>query len=329
MNRRNLILTVILVLQLIVAAVVLWPRRVASGGQSLFPGVQADQVVRVTITDGQGTSIELAKQGEAWVLPGAGDYPVLEDKVPPLLDKILALTADQLVTQTPASQKRLKVADDDYERLVELELDGSRIQRLYVGTSPTYGATHIRVAGQNEVYLTSGLSTEDLGVEATAWVDRTYLEVPQDEIVALTLENANGRLEFTKAGDGWTMAGLGADETLNTSAVTSLVGRARLVSLLQPLGKEERVSYGLDNPQAVVTLQTQSAEGGSRTYTLWVGAQDPDTKRFVVKSSESAYYVQVNEYSAQDFVAKARADFLQLPPTPTPEAVPQGTPVAP
>ena len=79
----------------------------------------------------------------------------------------------------------------------------------------------------------------------------------------------------------------------------------------------------------MVTLETQSAEGGSRTYTLWIGAQDPDTKRFVVKSSESAYYVQVNEFSAQDFVAKARADFLELPPTPTPEPVPQGTPETP
>jgi hypothetical protein len=328
MNRRNLILTGILVLQLVIAAVVLWPRQVASGGQSLFPGLEADQIVRLTITDGQGTSIQLARQGDAWVLPSAGDYPVLEDKVPPLLLKILSLTADRLVTQTPASHKRLKVADDDYERLVELELDGGRVRRLYVGTAPTFSATHIRVAGQDEVYLTSDLSTQDLGVEATAWVDRTYLEVPQDEIVAVTLENANGRFDFTKTGDTWTMAGLAADEMLNTSAVTSLVSRARLVTLLAPLGKEERASYGLDNPQAVVTLQTQSAEGGSRTYTLWVGAQDPETKRFVIKSSESAYYVQVNEYSAQDFVAKTRADFLQVP-TPAPEPVPQGTPETP
>ena len=43
MNRRNQILTCILVLQLILGLVVLWPRSAASGGEgtSLFAGVEA------------------------------------------------------------------------------------------------------------------------------------------------------------------------------------------------------------------------------------------------------------------------------------------------
>ena len=322
MNRRNLFLSGVLVLQLVVVAVVFWPRQVASGGQSLFPGVEAGQVVRLTIADGQGKSIELARQGSGWVLPRADDYPVLEDKVPPLLDKILALTADRLVAQTPGSHERLKVAAGEYERMVELELDGGRIRRLYVGTAPTFRATHVRADGQDEVYLTSDLSAQDLGVEATAWVDRTYLDVPLDEIVAATLENANGRFELTKVGDEWTLAGLGAEETLDMGAVQSLVSGARLVSLLEPLGIEARLSYGLDDPQAVVTFQT---EGG--VYTLWVGAQDPESKRYVVKSSAADWYVRVNEFSVQDLVDQTREDLLVAPPTPEP--VPQGTPETP
>lgn len=331
MTRRNLILTVLLVLQLVVVAVVFWPRPVASSGESLFPNLEVDDVIGVLILDGQGQSIRLARQGDGWVLPQAGDYPLLADKVPPLLDKVLALTADRLVTQTAASHERLKVADDDYERLVELELDGGRIRRLYVGTAPTFGATHVRVGGEDEVYLTSDLSASDLGVEATAWVDRTYLDIPVDEIVAVTLENGNGRFEFSRAGETWTMAGLGADETLDTGAVQALVNRARLVSLLEPLGTESKPSYGLDAPQATVTLQTASEEGGSRTYTLWVGAQDAESKRYVVKSSESAWYVRVNDLSVQDLVEKDREGFLVIPPTPTPGTgpEPQGTPESP
>ena len=50
MNRRNQILTGVLVLQLIVLAVVFWPRgSKVQAGQALFPGVQADQIVATLV----------------------------------------------------------------------------------------------------------------------------------------------------------------------------------------------------------------------------------------------------------------------------------------
>jgi hypothetical protein len=71
----------------------------------------------------------------------------------------------------------------------------------------------------------------------------------------------------------------------------------------------------MDEPNAMVTLET-----GDKTITLRVGAKEPDANRYTVISSESPYYVQVYEYSVKDLVEKTRDDFLQLPPTPTPEA---------
>lgn len=53
--------------------------------------------------------------------------------------------------------------------------------------------------------------------------------------------------------------------------------------------------------------------------TVRVGAQNPDDESYAVKSSESPYYVQVAGYAVQDLVDKTRDDFLELPPTPTPE----------
>jgi hypothetical protein len=326
MSRLNLILAVLLVLQLVVAAVVLWPAPAASGeGESLLPGFQADRVVGVTITSGTGQTVQLTRRDGQWVLASAGDYPVQEDKVPPFLEKIAKLQADRPVTETASSHERLGVADDAYERLVEFEMDDGTRYRLYIGTSPRFSATHVRAGGQDAVYLTSELSAQDAGSEATAWVDRTYLEIPNDQIVALTLENTNGRLEFVKEGETWTLVGLQAGDVLNESSVTTLVNRAAFTTLLEPLGTEEKAAYGMADPNAVVTIYTASDEGGERTYTLWVGAQDPEDNSYVVTSSESPYYVRVAEFAARDFVGKAYEDFLQQP-TPTPEAgaTPQG-----
>ena len=109
-NRRNQILAAVLALQLIVVAVVFWPRPTASGGagESLLPGVEADRIVELRIRDGQGKTIQLAKRsGGDWVLPDADDYPCQADKDTPLIAKIVGLKADRLVTQTSGSTRRL------------------------------------------------------------------------------------------------------------------------------------------------------------------------------------------------------------------------------
>lgn len=325
MNRLNQILVVLLVLQLVVAAIILVPRPAPAGeGESLFPDVEASRIVGLTITGADGTTLQLAKRDGTWVLPGADDYPVQEDKVPPVLDKLAALQADSLVTETSASHKRLKVAEDEFERLVEFELDDGTSYRLYFGSSPSFGATHVRAEGQDEVYLTSELSAQDLGTAASAWVDRAYLDVPEDQIVALTVENTNGTLDLRDVGEaGWMLTDQADDETLDQSTVTSLANRAAYVTLLRPLGREEKPEYGMANPSAVVTIRTHSEEGEDQTYTLWVGAQDAEDNSYVIRSSESPYYVRVSEFSVQDFVEYTRDDLMEQPPTPTPELTPE------
>jgi hypothetical protein len=324
MNRLNQILVVLLVLQLVVAAIILIPRPAPAGeGESLYPDLEAGRIVGLTVTSADGETHQQAKRDGNWVLPEADDYPVQADKVPPVLDKLAALQADRLVTETTGSHKRLKVAEDDFERLVEFELDDGSHYRLYVGTSPSYGATHVRAEGQDEVYLTSELSLQDLGAAASAWVDRAYLDLPEDQIMALTVENENGTLDLRKIGEaGWMLTDQAGDETLDQGIVTSLANRAAYITLLRPLGREDKPEYGLANPSAVVTIQTHSDEEGDKTYTLWVGTQDAEDNSYVIRSSESAYYVRVSEYSVQDLVDYTRDDLLELPPTPevTPES---------
>ena len=323
MNRLNQILVGLLVVQLVVVGILFWPCSTASvEGESLFPGVTSDAIVGLTITGPDGQAVHLAKRDGKWVLPGADDYPVLEDKVPTLFGKITALKAERLVTQTSGSHKRLRVAEDSYERLIEFELSDGALHRLYLGSSPSYSATHIRAEGQDQVYLTSNLSAQDTGFTAADWVDRAYLSIARDQIVALTLENKNGRSEFEKSGDAWTMKGLAEGDIPNQTSVESLVSRAASVTLTEPLGKSEQEGYRLQQPSAVVTIRTHSQEAGDKTVTLRVGAKDPAENSYVVISSESPYYVRVSEFWAKDLFESARDSFLQLPPTPTPQVTP-------
>lgn len=320
MNKQNQILTALLAIQIVVLAIVFWPSSPAPSGKRLFGDISADQIVRVTVHDAQGNQLMMERDASPagrWVLPGADDYPVQEEPLVALLDKIVNISGDRLVTKTSGSHKRLKVADEDFEVLVEFELaDGAR-HKLYLGTASSYQVLHVRADDQDAVYLALGLTTYEASADVAAWIDPVYLTIPQAEIVAVTLTNQNGHLAFAKDEAGaWTMQGLAEGETLSQNNVTSLVGRVASLRMQRPLGQEEQAHYGIDTPAAVITVQTQGAEG-ERTYIVRVGALLEEG--YVVKSATSPYYVLMADYSVGDFVTQARQDFLELPPTPAPE----------
>lgn len=323
MNKLNRILAGLLALQLVVAAVVLWPRPAASGESAgLLPGVEEGDIVALTIADANDRAITLARVDGNWVLPEAGDYPAEAEAVTTLVTKIVGLRADRLVTQTSASHKRLKVAEDDFERRIDVHLaDGTR-QRLYVGNSPSWQTAHVRADGRDEVYLSGELTAQDAGAEATAWVDTLYLSLPREQVVRVIIENAQGTLVLEKEGDAWTLDGLASDETLDEATVNGLLTRVTSVSLLEPLGKDQAAAYGLDDPLAVVTVYTD--DGNS--HVLRVGAQDPGDKTYVVASSGSDYYVRVREFAVQNLVEYGRQDLLVPPPTPEPAEGPEAAP---
>jgi hypothetical protein len=320
MTKLNQILIGVLIAQLVVAALVLLPRTLSSQTEAgaLLPDLDAEQAVVLNITSGEGDSLTLSKEDGGWVLASAGGYPTLEGEVGTLLEKVGAVQTNRLVTETPGSHKRLQVAGDEFQRLVEVEMEGGDAYRFYIGSSPSFGATHVRLDGENEVYLTSELSVQDAGARAADWVDTTYVDLPRDEITAMTLQNEHGTFEFAKEGETWTMAGLAEGEILDDGVLQSLLLRATNVTLQQPLGTDEEASYGLDVPQAVVTLET-----AGETHTLRVGGQDPEDSSYVLGWSGSPFYARVSAFSVKDFVEKTRDDLLQQP-TPEPEATPAG-----
>jgi hypothetical protein len=290
-------------------------------GEPLLAGLEPDQVNRITVRDGEGEQVVLAKGADGWVLADAGDYPCQENVVPDLLEKLTALRTDRLVAQTRASHERLQVSEDAFVSQVELDLADGNHYALYLGSSPSYSAIHVRVAGQDQVYLASGISSADVSARPSTWIDTLYFSVQQDQLVAATLQNPNGLFEFSKdEGGTWTMAGLTAGETASSNNITSLINRAASVRMLRPLGTEAKAEYGMDDPYAVLVLHVQEPEGTRKTYTLYVGAKSEEDGSYVLKSSESPYYVWVAEYVAQDWVGKARDELLEQPPTPTPES---------
>ncbi len=324
MNKLQRILAGVLILQVILAVIVFLPRPGAAGTAAPMLGeVKAEDVNSLAIRDDQGKTIRLVKAAGGWTLADAGDYPADATKLTPVLSKLVALKTGRPATQTAASHARLQVADDKYVRKLDITTSGGASKTLYLGSTAGAGATHIRLGGQNDVYLASGLSTWELNTDAASWIDTLYVNVTQADVTSLTLGNANGQLSFTKdAAGAWKLDGLAAGETLNASAITGLLGQVTQLRMTRPLGKNDDPAYGLAKPGAMATLKTKK-DTQEKTITLTVGAKDATDSSYVVKSSDSPYYVRVAEFGVKDLVEKKRDGFLQVPPTPAPVATPK------
>ena len=318
-RNHHKILAAVLVAQIALTVVVFWPRPSTAGQREpVFPDLTAQDVTAVTIEDEQGNRTALERVAGNWVLPDADQYPAEGDTVDAFLDKFLSLTTGRLVTERETSHKRLRVAADEFARRVDLETGDGEMHTVYIGSSPQYGSVHFRLGGQSDTYLTSQVTTWDINASESSWIDTSYQSVTQDEVTRMTLENENGTFIFERSDDGaWTMVepAIAEDEgLLNETQVESVLRRAATISMRRPLGKEEDARYGMDSPSAQVALETS---GG--TVTLVVGAKDEDDASYVVKSSQSDYYVDVAATTVAALVENDRAAFI-LQPTPQPES---------
>lgn len=318
MNRTNIILAVILAAQIVIGVMI-----VLAGGRDepaeagpLLADFNADAITSITVANANENTIRLEHESGTWVLPDYGSYPVRESSVNDLLNKLGDLEANRLIAQSSSSHRRLGVASDDFERRITLNDDTD----LYVGTSGGANAAHMRVDASDQVYLTSGLSAWELNTQVSSWIDTLYFNIEQDNIVEVTVENQNGLIELVKLDDQWTLAALADDETLNDDEINTFLGRVTSVRMREPLGTD----YEIEQPQATITITTRQplleddqpddentiAETlVDATYTLTVGEKIDDSD-YVLKSSNSEYYVLWAEFNADNILNLTREDLL-------------------
>ena len=162
MKRRNQILAGLLGAQIVLIVLVFLPRVLPSQNQSgpLLGNVQASDIVKMTISDKDGKSLTLAKQGADWTLPDFENYTAKSDQVTQFITKLIGIKTDVLATNTASSLKRLQVADDDFVRKIDLQgadgngahaVSGHRFRRRRESRAPgrpgqrLCGARHQRV----------------------------------------------------------------------------------------------------------------------------------------------------------------------------------------
>ncbi len=323
LNRSNMALAVLLLIQtaLLGISAIGATRTVTAPTGPLLAGFSAAAVERITVADNLDNEVSLARSEEGWVLPNADDFPANAAKIEELLGKIADLNTGRLIASSSSSLARLEVGDDKFQRRLGLVTD-SASESLYLGGSGGVDAVYVRRGGDSQVYLGVGLNTWEAPTQVSMWIDTSYVNVPQEDILAITLNNDHGRFGFRRDGEAWVYAGLGEGETFDTTRMANILRNAASVRMTEPLGLEARDAYGLDDPAVTVevlhreVLEVESAaaetadeaadeteaeiEYVERSYTLAIGAQQ-EGGDYALKSSAKDYYVLARQTAADAF----------------------------
>jgi hypothetical protein len=316
MSRTQWILSGILAVQvLLLIAAAPWSSETGiESARALLPELESFTPARLEIHETDERSVALERRGDTWVLGDEDGFPADRSKVDELLESLEGIEVRRPVVTQSRYHDTFKVAEDDHERRLRIwddPNDDPEVE-LFVGTSPNYRVSHVRLGDDDRVYEARGLGAYDLRSDATSWVEQTFVAVPYDDVTRLGLSNEHGRLELMREEGAWKLvAPTGSDEkALDVPAVDSLVRSIASLRLSEPAGAVDAPAYGLDDPTATVEITYRAGEEvAEEVLQLRVGAEveEGDGKRYASRSGFD-HAVVLSKYDADKLTDKKLAD---------------------
>ena len=217
MNKHIVWLAGLLALQLVaLVAVVGSGPNLPAVGESRLLDVARPEIKELGLEDrAGGTSLVLKRATDGWVLqadPAQAPLAADANKVEGVIDQLLGLDGSWPVGSTNATIERFEVADDNYQRQVQLVSD-SGTTTLMLGTSPSFQKVHARVSGQDHVYSVK-LASYELDTAVDTWLKKDLLALgntPQK--IAVDDKELDVRQTLEGSGDSWRLDGESVDTT--------------------------------------------------------------------------------------------------------------------
>jgi hypothetical protein len=320
MNRRNEILVVALVVQLVLILLITTLRAPAASAPAkpVFDNVKAGDVQAMTVQDTAGAKLNLTNKNSNWVLSDSDDYAADNTKVTTFIGKLLKMQTGRLIAQTASSYARLQVADDAYGKRVQFKTADGKTHTLLIGSTGGGGSVYVRADGAAEVWLTDSVNDTDASTAAVDWINPTLFTVQNADVTRVDITNHNGTFDFTQSNNTWVMKGLSTGEKFDQTKLTDTLSKITSLVVTKPLGKTIKPEYGLQAPSATITLTLKQTSSSKKPIVIQVGAKNAADSTYSAITTESPYYVTVSNYNLNDFVTRSKQDFLVPPPTAVP-----------
>ncbi len=183
-----------------------------TGGELAFPGLpqRLASVQRIELKKHDATLL-LQRDGERWLLPDKGGYPVRPERVRELLVGLTELRLTEARTSEPEQLAQLGLSDPTTAGstavlLRLLDAGGAPIAELLLGRRRvrTQGnvpeAIYVRRPGQNQSWLAEGRLTAD--ADQQLWIDRDVANLAKDRVRRVVVKReGEPELVLARAGE--------------------------------------------------------------------------------------------------------------------------------
>ena len=174
MKKNITLLTGILSLQLVIAVSVFLLTSTGSGEFTSEPllSFENDRLDRIVISGGDD-EVTLLKNDEQWLLANK-NLPIEQEKLEHLLKNLTGLQTTWPISTTSSSHERFEVSDDKSRRKISLFEGNKSVPAIFVGTSPGFKKSHLRVDDHDEVYALK-FNAYDAPATNKDWLDKSLL----------------------------------------------------------------------------------------------------------------------------------------------------------
>lgn len=312
MSKAIPILGGLLVVQLGLAAFT-WAGGARLGGASdtkpLVGGDLGDvtelEIIGKATDDKPAKTVKLVKNGDAWVVATAADFPAKTEKVEEILKKLVEAKVREPIATNKANHGALKVSEKTFDKKVRVKVGGDDVN-LVVGAGKS-SSIHARRAERDEVYLARGVSAWAISDRVTSYIETEYVKV--EDPTEVSVQNPAGTINLVKDDEGnWKVTELPPDADVDDSRVSSFVSAARSIRMTDPVGKAVKPEYGLDNATVVVL------KNKDRTVSYSIGALDGDDH--YVKADGQDFVVKVSKWSVERLRDQTPQKFIKEPEKP-------------
>ncbi len=241
----------------------------------------------------------LVKVDGKWTVPSFLGFPADGAKVSGLLTKLKDLKKGWPVTSSAEAAKRFKVTDADYERRIVLKSGGSAVGEILLGTSPAFKQVSARASSDSHVYSVA-FATYEAGTRGEDWLDRSSLNIPQDQIASIDVAGA-----ILERKDGkFVLSGLEKDQKQDETATYRLIGALSFPAFDAVVGKGAEALAKVNEPSIVVTVKRIAGEPIVLKF-----KKEASGGAYLFTSSANSFLFRASE-AAMEPIAKAKRETL-------------------
>lgn len=202
MRKLQYWLVALILIQFVIAAGMFWHTQQKTqnylANKPLF-NFESQDIDSVKIEDGTDT-LTLVKSDGTWFLPELHNLPADAEKINSILTKIHQIKTTWPVATSNTGQTRFEVAENKFQRRIQLHQETKVVADLYVGTSVGLRTYHVRKA-KDDATMTADITNYELDTQERPWLDRAILSAKDIEAIEgqdYALQQVNGQWRFSQ-----------------------------------------------------------------------------------------------------------------------------------